>query len=77
VETAADPSDGRRTRVRVADGALHAISRRKARSIDERIAQPIADPDKERRATDLLESWPDSCCDRRHRGRADRLGGAQ
>jgi DNA-binding MarR family transcriptional regulator len=54
-ETTPDPSDGRRTRVRVADGALHAITRRAARSIDDTIGHTIADPDQARRATELLE----------------------
>jgi DNA-binding MarR family transcriptional regulator len=55
VEAATDPSDGRRTRVRVADGALHAITRRAARSIDDTIGRTIADPAQARRATELLE----------------------
>lgn len=55
VETATDPGDGRRTRVRVADGALHAITRRGARGVDETIGQTIADPARARRAADLLE----------------------
>jgi len=54
-EAATDPSDGRRTRVRVADGALHAITRRAARSIDDTIGHAIADPGQARRATGLLE----------------------
>jgi DNA-binding MarR family transcriptional regulator len=55
VEAATDPSDGRRTRVRVADGALHAITRRAARSIDDTLSHTIADPDKARRTADLLD----------------------
>ena len=55
VEAATDPSDGRRTRVRVEDGALHAITRRAARSIDDTIGRTIPDPDKARRAIVVLE----------------------
>jgi DNA-binding MarR family transcriptional regulator len=55
VEAATDPSDGRRTRVRIADGTLHAITRRAARSIDDTIGRTITEPDQARRATDLLE----------------------
>lgn len=55
VEVFTDPSDGRRTRVRVADGALNAITRRAARGIDETIGRTISDPDRARRATSLLE----------------------
>jgi DNA-binding MarR family transcriptional regulator len=55
VEAATDPSDGRRTRVRIADGTLHAITRRATRSIDDTIGRTITEPDQARRATDLLE----------------------
>jgi DNA-binding MarR family transcriptional regulator len=55
VEAATDPSDGRRTRVRIADGTLHAITRRAARSIDDTIGRTVTEPDQARRATDLLE----------------------
>ena len=56
VEAATDPSDGRRTRVRVAPhGALHAITRRAARSIDDTIGRTIDDPGQARQAIDLLE----------------------
>lgn len=55
VEAATDPSDGRRTRVRVAHGALRAITRRAARSIEDTIGRTIADPGQARQAIDLLE----------------------
>lgn len=59
VETAADPSDGRRTRVRVADAALQAITRRAARGIDLVIGRAVGDPAQARRATELLEELAD------------------
>jgi DNA-binding MarR family transcriptional regulator len=44
VEAAADPNDGRRTRVRIADAALQAITRRAARDINQVISHTIDDP---------------------------------
>jgi DNA-binding MarR family transcriptional regulator len=55
VEALADPSDGRRTRVRVTDDALQAIARRAARGIDETIRDAIPLLDRARRVADLLE----------------------
>ncbi|WP_255949564.1 helix-turn-helix domain-containing protein [Streptomyces odontomachi] len=55
VQASPDPHDGRRTRIRVADGTLHAISRRAARDIGEAVARAVPDPDRARRATALLE----------------------
>jgi DNA-binding MarR family transcriptional regulator len=59
VETEPDPSDGRRTRVRIADAALQAIIRRAARRIDQVIGHTIDDPAQARRATELLEDLAD------------------
>lgn len=59
VQAATDPSDGRRTRVRVAEGALQAITRRAARSIDQVIGHTIADPGQARRTRELLEELAD------------------
>lgn len=55
VLTSPDPHDGRRTRIRVADDTLHAISRRAARTIDTAIAHAVTDPTRARHATALLE----------------------
>jgi DNA-binding MarR family transcriptional regulator len=59
VEATTDPSDGRRTRVRIADQALQAITRRAARDIDQVIGHTIGDPAQARRATELLEELAD------------------
>jgi DNA-binding MarR family transcriptional regulator len=59
VETEPDPSDGRRTRVRIADAASQAITRRAARPIDQVIGHTIDDPAQARRATGLLEELAD------------------
>lgn len=59
VKAEPDPSDGRRTRVRVADGAMQAITRRAARSIDEVIGRTISEPSQARRTTELLEELAD------------------
>jgi DNA-binding MarR family transcriptional regulator len=54
-ETETDPSDGRRTRVRAADGTVQAITRRAARSIEDTLGHALADPGQARRAADLLQ----------------------
>jgi len=59
IETAADPADGRRTRVRVADEALTAVSRRAARRIDDIVRRAVDGPDRARRALDLLDELAD------------------
>ncbi|MET9240715.1 MarR family transcriptional regulator [Nonomuraea sp. NPDC003709] len=59
VQTEPDASDGRRTRVRVAEGAMQAIGRRAARSIDEAIGRTIGDPGRARRTTELLQELAD------------------
>lgn len=59
VEVAPDPSDGRRTQIRIVDGALQAITRRSARGIDQAIGYATSDPAQARRATDLLEELAD------------------
>jgi DNA-binding MarR family transcriptional regulator len=59
VKAEADPSDGRRTRVRVADGAIQAITRRAARSVDQVIGRTIGEPGQARRTTELLEELAD------------------
>src|SRR5258706_14439386 len=43
VETAADPGDARRTRVRVADDVTRVIMRRAARQADQAIANAVGD----------------------------------
>ncbi|MGW0446193.1 hypothetical protein ACWDWV_12585 [Streptosporangium sandarakinum] len=55
VGAATGPSDGRRARVRIADVALHAITRRAARRID----HIIGDSTQARRATELLKELAD------------------
>ena len=55
IETAADPADGRRTRVRVAGEALSAISRRAARRIDDTISRAVPDPADAQHVLGLLD----------------------
>lgn len=55
VETAADPADGRRTRVQIADEAGSAIGRRAAHRIDDTIGRAVGDPAAAQRAVDLLD----------------------
>jgi DNA-binding MarR family transcriptional regulator len=55
VEVETDPQDGRRIRVQIADVALRAITRRAARDVHDVISSAIDDPERARRATDLLE----------------------
>jgi DNA-binding MarR family transcriptional regulator len=55
VETAPDPLDGRRTRVRVAEDALAAITRRASRGIDDAVARAVPDPARAHRVTALLD----------------------
>ncbi|MEV7009545.1 MarR family transcriptional regulator [Streptosporangium sp. NPDC051022] len=55
VETVADPGDGRRTRVRVTEHALRAITRRGGRRVDDVIDRAVADPSQARRVTVLLD----------------------
>jgi DNA-binding MarR family transcriptional regulator len=59
VKAEPDPSDGRRTRVRVADGAVQAITRRAARSVEQVISRTIGDPGQACRTTELLEELAD------------------
>lgn len=59
VKAETDPGDGRRTRVRVEDGAMQAIGRRAARSIDQAIGRAIGDPGQARRTTELLQELAD------------------
>ena len=59
VTTETDPTDGRRTRVRVADGTLHAITRRASRGIDQVIGHTVSDPTQAHRTTELLEELAD------------------
>lgn len=54
-ETGTDPADGRRTRVRAADSAVQAITRRAARGIEDALNRALADPGQARRAADLLQ----------------------
>jgi DNA-binding MarR family transcriptional regulator len=59
VKAEPDPSDGRRTRVRVTGGAIQAITRRAARSVDQVISRTIGEPGQARRTTELLEELAD------------------
>jgi DNA-binding MarR family transcriptional regulator len=54
-ETETDPADGRRTRVRAADSAVQAITRRAARSIEDTLSHTLADPGQARRAVGFLQ----------------------
>ncbi len=55
VTTAADPADGRRTRVRATDATVRAIVRRAGRGIDGTVRDAVGDPGQARRVTALLE----------------------
>jgi DNA-binding MarR family transcriptional regulator len=55
LETMPDPTDRRRTRVRVSTRARRAIAARSSRSIDDAITHAVADPDQARRVTVLLD----------------------
>jgi DNA-binding MarR family transcriptional regulator len=55
IEAVADPADGRRTRVRVADDAIRAIVTRSNRRIDQALAQAVAEPGETERVTVLLD----------------------
>ncbi len=55
IQTAADPSDGRRTRLRTTRATTHVISKRGRRTIDDTIATAVAEPDQADRALELLD----------------------
>lgn len=55
IETAADPADGRRTRVHVTGEAVTAIGRRAARGIEGALGAAAGGPEGARRALDLLD----------------------
>ncbi len=55
IETARDPGDGRRTRVRVTQGAMRAISRRAGRRIDDAVHRAIPDRRQAQRVGTLLD----------------------
>jgi DNA-binding MarR family transcriptional regulator len=59
VETTTDPTDRRRTNVRLADTARQAIIRRASRPAENTIEQAMTDPTKARRVTALLEELAD------------------
>jgi DNA-binding MarR family transcriptional regulator len=54
-ETETDPADGRRTRVRAADSAVQAVTRRAARSIEDTLSRALGEPGQARRAAGLLQ----------------------
>lgn len=55
VRTSPDPTDGRRTRVRVPDNVVRAIVARASRPVDEAIAAAVPDPGQAERVTALLD----------------------
>ncbi len=55
VDTASDPADGRRTRVRVSEDARRAIMTRASRRIDQAITHAVGDPDQAQRVRVLLD----------------------
>lgn len=55
VDTAPDPADGRRTRVRVSEDARRAITTRASRRIDHAITNAVGDPDQAQRVRILLD----------------------
>ena len=55
VETAPDPADGRRTRVRVPEHVVRAITNRASRPIDDAVSGAVGDPELARRVTVLLD----------------------
>jgi DNA-binding MarR family transcriptional regulator len=59
VETATDPGDARRTRVRVADDVTRVIMRRAARQADEAIANAVGNANQAGQAIAMLETLAD------------------
>jgi DNA-binding MarR family transcriptional regulator len=55
LETSPDPADGRRTQVRVADVAMHALFRRATTPVEEVVGQALPDPADAARALALLK----------------------
>ncbi|MEW9531655.1 MarR family winged helix-turn-helix transcriptional regulator [Microbispora sp. NPDC049125] len=55
IETVSDPLDGRRTRLRVTDEALKAITRRASRRVDEVIGRTVTEPAEAGRVIALLD----------------------
>jgi DNA-binding MarR family transcriptional regulator len=55
LETGPDPSDGRRTQVRVADAAMHALFRRATTPVEEVVRRAVPDPADADRAVALLK----------------------
>jgi DNA-binding MarR family transcriptional regulator len=55
LETAPDPTDGRRTRVQVARPAMRAIARRARRPVNDTVTAAVGDPDTARRVTAILD----------------------
>ncbi|MGI8330534.1 helix-turn-helix domain-containing protein [Actinomadura scrupuli] len=55
VETLADPGDGRRTRVRVTEETLRAVSRRAGRRVDDAIGRAVPGPAEAREVSVLLD----------------------
>lgn len=55
VEVVSDPSDARRTRVRISEAALHAITRRASRQADQVLGDAIGDPAREKRINELID----------------------
>src|SRR6266566_3779548 len=53
--TAADPGDARRTRIRVREDTLAAITRRAGRRVDDVIAQTVGDPTQASRVLAVLD----------------------
>jgi DNA-binding MarR family transcriptional regulator len=55
LETGPDPADGRRTQVRVADAAMHALFRRATTPVEEVVRRAVPDPADADRAVALLK----------------------
>lgn len=54
METGADPSDGRRTQVRLTDLASRAVFRRAVQPVDDAVREAVRDPERAARALALL-----------------------
>jgi DNA-binding MarR family transcriptional regulator len=55
IDTLPDPKDGRRTRIRVTNDTIRAITRRASRRVDDVIDVAVADPMRAQRIRDLLD----------------------
>jgi len=71
VVAAADPTDGRRTRLRATRATTHSIGKRAGRTIDDTIATAVAEPHLAHRALELLDELARTLQPRRDDSKTD------